>query len=178
VAAGSATSPRDYEQWRDAQTGGPSRSSGLEIHEDLDPAAWIEPQLVPDSFLVHMMVPRGFPACARIFFPFHSAAIAAGGVVAGQQLITWTELARRNGRTAHALMEAETILAAQRDPANVVLGHHPPMVRQRMRSAIGVMPRADEAMGQEVQDERQRASGVTLLISCAGRGGAGDRRTW
>jgi hypothetical protein len=44
-----------------------------------------------------MMSPQGFEAYARIFFPFD-----------GENL-SWTEVARRNGRTAHALMERETI---------------------------------------------------------------------
>lgn len=111
MAAGSAMSRRDYEQWRDRHAWAPSRGSGLVIQGDLAPAAWIEPRLVPGSFQVQMMVPGGFAAYARVFFPFPGADIVADGEVVGQDLITWTEMARRNGRTAHALMEAETILA-------------------------------------------------------------------
>ena len=111
MAAGSAMSPRDYGQWRDEHTWDPSHGTGLVIQGDPARAAWIGPLLVPGSFKVQMTVPRGFDAYARVFFPFPGAAIVADGEVAGQELITWTEMARRNGRTAHALMEAETILA-------------------------------------------------------------------
>ena len=111
MAAGPAMSPHDYERWREEHTWAPSRASGLVIQGDLAPAAWIEPLLVPDSWQVQMMVPRGFEAYARVFFPFPGADIVAEGKVIDQELITWTEMALRNGRTAHALMEAETILA-------------------------------------------------------------------
>ena len=60
-----------------------------------------------------MTVPQGFEAYARIFFPFIGADIEQDGVVTGQEQISWTEMARRNGRVAHALMEHETI---QREP--------------------------------------------------------------
>jgi len=43
-----------------------------------------------------MTVPVGFEACARLFFPFE-----------GEE--TWTQVARRNGRIPHALMEEETV---------------------------------------------------------------------
>jgi hypothetical protein len=111
MAAGPAMSPHDYERWREEHTWAPSRASGLVIQGDLAPAAWIEPLLVPDSWQVQMMVPRRFEAYARVFFPFPGADIVAEGKVIDQELITWTEMALRNGRTAHALMEAETILA-------------------------------------------------------------------
>jgi hypothetical protein len=44
-----------------------------------------------------MMVPRGFEAYARVFFPFPGADIVANGEVVNQELITWAEMARRNG---------------------------------------------------------------------------------
>lgn len=110
MAAGSAMSSHDYEQWRDEHTWDPSRSADLVIQDDVAPAAWIQHLLVPGSFQVQMMVPRGFEAYARVFFPFPGADIVANGEVVNQELITWTEMARRKGRTAHALMEAETIL--------------------------------------------------------------------
>ena len=104
-------SPADYARWRDEHTWAPSPGSGLVIQNDLAPAAWIEPLLVPDSVQVQAMVPRGFAAYARVFFPFPGDDIVADGEVIDQEHISWTEMARRNGRTAHALMEAQTILA-------------------------------------------------------------------
>lgn len=86
---------------RDSEAHGwyPSHESGLVPESDLAPAAWIRPLLTEDSFQVRMTVPQGFEAYARIFFPF-------------DEHLTWTEMARRNGRIAHALMEEETIQAA------------------------------------------------------------------
>jgi hypothetical protein len=111
MGPGSAMFSGACEQWRDEHTWEPSRDGGLVVAGDLAPAAWIEPLLVPGSFQVQMMVPQGFDAYARVFFPFPGADVVADGEVVGQELITWTEMARRNGRIAHALMEAETILA-------------------------------------------------------------------
>jgi hypothetical protein len=68
----------------------PSRESGLGLESEVAPAVWIQPLLVEDWFQVRMRVPRGFEAYARIFFPFDNH-------------IAWTEMARRNGRAAHAL---------------------------------------------------------------------------
>jgi hypothetical protein len=104
-------SPHEYDRWRDEHTWDPSRGTDLVIQEDLAAAAWIGPLLVPGSFEVQMMTPRGFEAYARIFFPFP-------GEGAGREFTRWTEIARRSGRTAHALMEAKTIVAG---PA----GHEP-----------------------------------------------------
>ena len=110
-------SPHEYDRWRDEHTWDPSRGTDLVIQEDLAAAAWIEPLLVPGSFEVQMMTPRGFEAYARIFFPFP-------GEGAGQEFTSWTELARRSGRTAHALMESETIVAgpAGQEPAGGGVG--------------------------------------------------------
>lgn len=111
MGAGSAMSAAEYALWRAEHTWAPSPGSGLVIQNDLAPAAWIEPLLVPDSVQVQAMVPRGFAAYARVFFPFPGDDIVADGEVIDQEHISWTEMARRNGRTAHALMEAQTILA-------------------------------------------------------------------
>lgn len=113
MAASSAMSPRADEQWRDEHSWDPSRGTDLVIQGDLAPAAWIEPLLVPGSVQVQMTVPQGFDAYARVFFPFPGADIVADGEVVEQGLVTWTQMARQNGRTAHALMEAETILAGR-----------------------------------------------------------------
>lgn len=103
-------SRREYEEWRDIHTWDPSHQTDLVVETDLVPAAWLEPLLVPDSFEVRMTVPQGFDAYARIFFPFVGDDIVEDGKVVDQEHITWTEMARRNGRIAHPMMEQETIL--------------------------------------------------------------------
>ena len=115
MGAGPAMSAAEYAQWRDEHTWAPPPGSRLVIEDDLEPAAWIEPLLVPWSSRVYGIVPRLFEAYARVFFPFPGDDIVADGEVIGQERITWTELACRNGRTAHALMEAETIMAGPDD---------------------------------------------------------------
>jgi hypothetical protein len=86
----------------------PSRETSLVIQSDLAPATWIEPLLVPRSFEVRMTVPQGFDAYARIFYPFLGESIVVNGADR-EEHVTWTQLAQRNGRIAHALMEQETI---------------------------------------------------------------------
>jgi hypothetical protein len=103
MGAGSAMSAAEYAQWRDEHTWAPPPGSRLVIEDDLAPAAWIEPLLVPGSSRVYGMAPRLFEAYARVFFPFPGDDIVADGKVIDQERITWTELARRNGRTAHAI---------------------------------------------------------------------------
>jgi len=105
------TTSREYEAWYDAHAWSPSPGSGLVIESDLAPAAWIEPRLRARSFEVGMTAPQGFEAYARILFPFVGEDTETGGMVTGQEHVTWTETARRNQRVAHALMEQETILA-------------------------------------------------------------------
>lgn len=61
---------REYEGWRDAHTWDPSRGTELVIETDLAPAAWIEPRLLGHWSAVLAMVPGGFDAYARMFFPF------------------------------------------------------------------------------------------------------------
>ena len=109
TAGGRRMSGREYEAWRDARAWDPSRMTELVVCADLGAAQWIEPLLVPGSYEVRMTVPQGFAAYARIFFPFVVADFVEDGELR-QEYLTWTEVARRNGRTAHALMEQETIL--------------------------------------------------------------------
>ncbi len=101
---------REDADWRDAHTWDPARDSDLVVQAELAPAAWIRPLLAEGSDEVRAIVPQGFDAYARIFFPFAGDDIVVDGE-SDQQLITWTEMARRHGRVAHALMEPETILA-------------------------------------------------------------------
>jgi hypothetical protein len=108
LAPGVKMSRREYEEWRDANTWDPARETELVVQNDLAPARWIEPRLVPDSFEVRMTVPQGFDAYARIFFPFTGADIEVDGE-ARQEHLTWGQIAQRNGRIVHAVMESEAI---------------------------------------------------------------------
>ncbi len=109
-------SRREYEQWRDAHTWDPSRETELVIQSDLAPGAWLAPLLVPDSCEVRMVAPQGFEAYGRVFFPFEGAELVQDDVVVDQEYISWSEMARRNGRIAHALMEQETIQPEMEEP--------------------------------------------------------------
>lgn len=70
TAAGAKMSRREYEEWRDAHTWDPSRGTGLVIETDLAPAAWIEPLLLGQWSADLAMLPGGFKAYARLFFPY------------------------------------------------------------------------------------------------------------
>jgi hypothetical protein len=63
-----------------------------------------------------MTVPDGFDAYARIFFPFVGPPIVRASRAVDNERITWTEVAARNRKAAHALMEVETITATDSGP--------------------------------------------------------------
>jgi hypothetical protein len=99
-----------------------------------------------------MSVPQGFAAYARIFFPFVGDDIVEEGVAVATEQITWAEMARRNGRIAHALMEQETIL---RPPnGEQLLGHG---------SYGSLMPEQFEALVPILTRHTSAASGWFLL---------------
>lgn len=77
------------------------------METDLTPAQWLEPLLVPGSFEVWMTAPQGYEAYARIFFPFIQSGLDEGEWY--ERPVRWTDLARANAKTPHALMEQETI---------------------------------------------------------------------
>jgi hypothetical protein len=117
VPAGTRMSKRDYEQWRNDHLWRPSLATGLEIVEDPSAAQWIAVHLHPGSFRVEMMVPDCFESYARIFFPFVGDYIYDDyGRIVDNERVTWSEVAVGNGKVPHALMEAETICAA--DPGH------------------------------------------------------------
>lgn len=70
TAGGATMSRREYEEWRDAHTWAPSRGTGLVIETDLAPAAWIEPLLLGQWSADLAMLPGGFKAYARLYFPY------------------------------------------------------------------------------------------------------------
>ena len=101
-------SDEDYEEWYTTHAWSPTRYPDLTLESDLDPAEWLEPLLVPESFEVWMTAPQGYEAYARIFFPFVRNGLDAAGEWY-EQHIRWHDVARENGRASHALMERETI---------------------------------------------------------------------
>ncbi len=97
----------EYSKWYDNHAWNPSRYTGLTLETDLTPAEWLEPLLVPQSFEVWMTAPQGYEAYARIFFPFIQSGLDQGEW--SERHLRWTDLARANAKTTHALMERETI---------------------------------------------------------------------
>lgn len=101
-------SEHEYDHWR-AESSWASRAGGpLVLEVDVSPAAWLLPLLSPDTFEVGMTVPEGFECYARIFFPFTVTHTDGIGGFASKD-VSWREVARRNGKVAHALMEEETV---------------------------------------------------------------------
>lgn len=70
---------REYAGWRDAHTWDPARDSDLVVQTELAPAAWIRPLLAEGSDEVRAIVPQGFDAYARIFFPVAGDDIVVDG---------------------------------------------------------------------------------------------------
>lgn len=95
-------------EWLDLHSWDPARFDDLVIEDDLVPADWLGPRLVPGSFDVRMTVPQGYEAYARIFFPFVSTGIDPDGGWF-ETHVRWTDMATGNGKSVHALMERETI---------------------------------------------------------------------
>lgn len=109
LGADSSMSQAAYRAWLEDHLWRPSQVAGLEVATDISPAEWIGDHLHPATFQVHMMVPDCFDACARVFYPIVGETLYENGRPVGNERITWTEMALRNGRTPHALMEQETI---------------------------------------------------------------------
>jgi hypothetical protein len=80
---------------------------GLELVVDTTRGGWIRPRLAEATFEVGMLVPAGFDAYARVFYPFALTNASQA------PLTRWAQVAQRNGRRPHAEMERETIT----DPA-------------------------------------------------------------
>jgi hypothetical protein len=80
----------------------------LEVVDGAAAGAWIEPGLGGEFGAVSLQVPKEFDAYARIF---HRVRDAEGAFV------TWTEAARRLGRTAHREMQWHQIVGSS-DPDN------------------------------------------------------------
>lgn len=100
---------KDYERWYEENAADLTRLPGPKLVQVPGPAEWILPLLAPGTFEVRMTVPEGFEAYARIFFPFIGEDIVVDGKVVNQESVRWSEVARLNGRTVHAEMEAEAI---------------------------------------------------------------------
>ena len=77
------------------------RGERIRWRRDVTPAAWIAGRLHLFRHRVDSLVPTGYEAYARLFHPVESH--PAGGTE------RWTEVARRNGRIAHPLMQFSSI---------------------------------------------------------------------
>ena len=108
LPVGTTMSDEEYSDWYNDHAWSPCRYPGLTIESDLTPAEWLEPLLVPRSFEVAMTAPLGYGAYARIHFPFVRTGIDDAGEWY-ERHVTWTDMARENGKRVHALMERETI---------------------------------------------------------------------
>jgi hypothetical protein len=69
-------------------------SSGLEPVADVSAGDWIAGRLGGPVGTVGWVVPRGFPAYARVLHP-----------VEGGEALTWAQVCQRTGRIPHALMQ-------------------------------------------------------------------------
>jgi hypothetical protein len=108
MSNGSKMPRRDHEEWLEANSWDPIRNTDLVVESDLRPAAWLEPALSPGTHQVRMTAPQGYEAYARILFPFHTES-ALDGQDQSEKFTSWHELAARNGRTVHPLMERDAI---------------------------------------------------------------------
>ena len=80
---------------------------GLEFCEDVSPGQWVEESL--SGFArVHSLLPRGFPAYARVFHPAYQGD-------AEDQPVRWSTVASWTGRTVHPLMQFPRIAGLSED---------------------------------------------------------------
>ena len=80
---------------------------GLEFCEDVSPGRWVEESL--SGFArVHSLLPRGFPAYARVFHPAYQGD-------AEDQPVRWSTVASWTGRTVHPLMQFPRIADLSED---------------------------------------------------------------
>lgn len=85
-------------------------SGGLSVTDDVSAGAWIAPRLRGDFGAVTLQVPSGYGAYARIC---HPATNTRG------EPVSWSEVARDTGRTAHALMQWHALVGSP-DPLNFI----------------------------------------------------------
>ena len=106
---------------------------GVEFCEDVSTGQWVDESL--SGFArVHSLLPRGFPAYARVFHPAYQGD-------AEDQPVRWSTVASWTERTVHPLMQFPRIAGTTdsdytneyyRDPP---WGRRPSMAPSRMRSA-------------------------------------------
>jgi hypothetical protein len=82
----------------------PVSVEGLEPVSDVSGADWIAPRLRGFGGRVRQVVPDGFAAYARVLHPADEAA----------EPVRWAEVCRSTGRTAHALMQWNSIAGVVR----------------------------------------------------------------
>lgn len=86
---------------------GPLWPEEVELQSDLSPSEWILPRLLPSILErargtpVGAVVPTGYPAYVRVLHPL--------GDESHQPSVSWREIADRNGRIYHPLMQFQRI---------------------------------------------------------------------
>lgn len=78
-------------------------SSGLDPVADVSTGDWISARLSGPVGTVGSVVPRGFPAYARVLHP-----------VEGDEALTWAQVCQRTGRIPHARMQWTSVSPADR----------------------------------------------------------------
>jgi hypothetical protein len=76
------------------------RPGRLSFVKDPSVAGWIAPRLGPFGGQVGSVVPRGFPAYARVLHPAYDH---------DGEPVTWSSVCRKTGRVAHPLMQWQSI---------------------------------------------------------------------
>lgn len=106
----------------------------LRAAENASPADWVVAGIRGFGESVLSLVPEGFPAYVRVFHPAH----------ADDRGVTWANIARRNGKVAHAGMQLVALTGlAQGQPQPDVFdvppleGSMPPSVSSALAGAVG-----------------------------------------
>jgi hypothetical protein len=90
---------------------------GLVVQTDTSPAQWIQESLPRYPWAtVGSIIPSGFAAYARVLHPAHEQ-----GQDKSWTAISWSEIAERNGKVIHPLVQFERIAGLSDDPND-----HPP----------------------------------------------------
>jgi hypothetical protein len=92
----------------------------LRIPESSEAAAWLADRIVGFGDSVVSLVPEGFPAYARVFHPpnIHDPTTSFD-LNRAPSYTTWTEVARRLGRTAHPTMQWRSLVGITHDGGGI-----------------------------------------------------------
>jgi hypothetical protein len=117
-------------------------SGDLKLADDASPGDWIAPLLQGDFGAVSLTVPSGYPAYARICHPATDTEDAP---------VSWPEVAKFTGRTAHALMQWHALVGSP-DWLNVKGSLWPGGDPERGNLAPGPLEALCELLGEHTTD--------------------------